>query len=297
MTFSIVVPTYNRPESLIACLESVLRQSVLPQELLIVDDGFLPDDLLAAKRADFARAGIIFRYYRKDQARERRGLAESKNIALRQATGDIVFFLDDDIVIYPDFCSLVMAEWEKMSGLPELIGVGGVIANSRLPHKLEGFYNQMFCLSSSLAWDITSVGFQTWNDRLPDIAKGHYAHGGLVSLRRSAARELNFSVFGGGRTGLEDVDFSWRAKLAGFYFIIQPAARADHNQASGTREGECLSGQKETRNRREMFRRQVDQNFLNRFLFAWSLFGWILRQFFAGHFIKGWGMLRGLFKA
>ena len=39
LTVSLVISTYNRPDALEACLESVRRQSVLPIEVIIADDG------------------------------------------------------------------------------------------------------------------------------------------------------------------------------------------------------------------------------------------------------------------
>lgn len=296
MTFSVAIPTYNRPEALVTCLRAVLAQSLLPQEILIIDDGSLDQGLVEAYRNEAERGGVFLTYYKKNQTTERRGLAESKNIALEKATGEIIFFLDDDIVIQTGFLATIMGDWQKRSADSKLIGIGGVIVNNRLVSRCEKIYHQIFGLSSNQAWDVTAVGFQVWNDQLKNVSDGYYAHGGLVSLRRLTARDLGFTVFSGGRTSLEDVDFCFRAKKTGFHFVIQPAAQADHNCSQETREGAYLSGQKESQNRIEIFNQQVQKNFKNRSLFFWSMFGWILRQFLAGHFAKGLGMLRGLIR-
>ena len=39
MTVSLIISTYNSPKALDLCLMSVLQQSVLPDEVLIADDG------------------------------------------------------------------------------------------------------------------------------------------------------------------------------------------------------------------------------------------------------------------
>ena len=36
---SVVIPAYNRKETIIRCLQSVLGQTVLPYEVIVVDDG------------------------------------------------------------------------------------------------------------------------------------------------------------------------------------------------------------------------------------------------------------------
>ena len=39
MTVSLIISTYNWPRALYLCLDSVMQQSVLPDEILIADDG------------------------------------------------------------------------------------------------------------------------------------------------------------------------------------------------------------------------------------------------------------------
>ena len=34
---TVIIPTKNRPQDIVTCLESVLAQSVLPQEVVIID--------------------------------------------------------------------------------------------------------------------------------------------------------------------------------------------------------------------------------------------------------------------
>lgn len=294
MNFSIVIPTYNRPEALGACLEAVLGQSLRPTELMVIDDGDLEETLITKYRDRAESVGTSFIYYKKNHSEERRGLSESKNIALSKCQAEFIVYLDDDIVIQSGFLTALFQIWEENYSDTELIGVGGVIRNNRSITKFEKIYNRLFGLGSNKDWDITAAGFQVWNDQIKSPSQGFYAHGGLVSLRRRLAHQLSFSVFEGGRTGLEDVDFCFRAKQAGFHFIIQPKAAADHNHSREARETEYLSGQKESRNRREIFKKSGRRNFSVRILFNWSLLGWILRQFLAGHFLKGLGMIRGL---
>jgi len=45
MNISVIVPTYNRPKALKLCLLSLSRQSVLPAEALIADDGSGPETI------------------------------------------------------------------------------------------------------------------------------------------------------------------------------------------------------------------------------------------------------------
>ena len=293
MHFSVLIPTYNRPADLLACIDSIAMQSELPTQCIILDDGELPEGELALVRKKLGP--IALTYYRKNHERERRGLSESKNIGLTLAQEDIVFIFDDDIVLEQDFFSSVMEVWTTLDE-ERLMGVGGIITNLRGRSGLEKLYNAVFLLTARSTWDITPVGFQVWDEVMESREEGYYVHGGLSSLRKSRAARFPFNTFKGGRTALEDVDFCMRAKHAGYHFYMEPRARAVHNTSSQSREGHFDSGVKESANRKEIFRNNAKQCVLHRLWFGWSSFGWILRQFLAGNFHKGTGMLVGLVK-
>lgn len=293
MNFCLAIATYNRPLELDRCLVSVFGQSILPSRLLIVDDGNLSQEEQEKIKSNCQLKNIVFKYYNKDNLKYRRGLSESKNLALELADEEIIFFLDDDIVLRPEFFKSVMIRWQENKNDKNLIGIGGVINNSRRIGRLEKIYNIIFGLSSSLSWDINNRAFQVWDDYINKLSRGYYAHGGLLSLRKELAKKLGFAVFAGGRTALEDVDFSWRAKRAGKYFLIEPGARADHEHAKTSRESQYLSGQKEGRNRCLIYYQNGPGTVGESLAFAWSHLGWIGKQLLAGHLAKGAGMIRG----
>lgn len=293
MDFSVLIPTYNRPVDLLACVASIARQEPAPAQCVVVDDGQLNEVELERVRSALGRTQLS--YYRKNHARERRGLSESKNIGLARATHDIVFVFDDDIVLEDGFFGPIMRAWAELDD-GQLMGVGGIISNLRPRSKLEKLYNAIFLLDAPAAWDITPVGFQVWDEALESRQKGYYVHGGLSSVRRSRALRFPFNTFKGGRTALEDVDFCLRAKNAGYHFYVEPRARAFHKESAVSREGMYESGVKESSNRKEIFRGAGNRSIRHICWFWWSSAGWTLRQFLAGNFHKGAGMLVGLFR-
>ena len=185
-----------------------------------------------------------------------------------------------------------MKIWAEKTGDEKLIGVGGIIKNHRARSGLEKFFHAFFGLASKYAWDVNAVAFQVWDEDIKQATEGYYAHGGVCSYRLSLARSLKFSTFSGGRTALEDVDFCLRAKVAGYHFIIEPAARLGHFPSLAAREKMFLMGQKESHNRWLIFRSLNKKPSLYlRAWFAWANLGWILRQFLSGNFRKGLGMI------
>ncbi len=103
--FSVVVPTYNRPQQLANCLKA-LTQLDYPAsrlEIIVVDDGSATslDSTVApfqlADKADHSAASIVL--LRQDNA----GPAAARNAGARRAKGDYIAFTDDDCMPNPDW--------------------------------------------------------------------------------------------------------------------------------------------------------------------------------------------------
>ncbi len=59
-----------------------------------------------------------------------RGLAAARNRAMEMAAGDIWLFLDDDVVLEPDYLAALLRAY---AAHPEAAGISGVITNYRRP--------------------------------------------------------------------------------------------------------------------------------------------------------------------
>ena len=92
---SVVIPTYNRAEKLVRALKSVLTQSVLPLEIIIIDDASTD----GTAQIDFAAMSARIRYFRGEA---NLGGAVSRNKGIECAVGNWIAFLDSDDVWLPD---------------------------------------------------------------------------------------------------------------------------------------------------------------------------------------------------
>jgi GT2 family glycosyltransferase/glycosyltransferase involved in cell wall biosynthesis len=90
---SVVIPTYNRREILLKCLDALARQSVLASEfeVIVVDDGSTDgtEAALAGRRFPFA-----LDYHRQTN----QGPGEARNVGITKARGELVLFIGDDII-------------------------------------------------------------------------------------------------------------------------------------------------------------------------------------------------------
>lgn len=87
MSFSVILPTYNRDASLLPALESVLEQSRPADEIIVVDDGSDTDP--SGILAPYMDRIVFFR-------QPNGGVARARNAAAARATGDWLAFQDSD---------------------------------------------------------------------------------------------------------------------------------------------------------------------------------------------------------
>jgi len=295
MNFSVAIPTYNRKNNLEELINSILNQTILPSEVIVVDDGNLHSDFIHRINYKLDTRNIRLIYYKKNHKKEKRGTSQSRNIAFEISKNEIVFILDDDLLLDSDFFEEILKVWEQEWNNHRLIGIGGVIKNNRKISKIENFFNHVLFLTSEYNWDVTNIGFQIWDDWINKTEIGYYVHGGVCSYRKNLVQKIGgFTVFEDGRVALEDVDFSLRAKKEKYYFVIVPSARVYHKKSKTSRENDFTTGFKEGYNRKIIFKRNCEINLKNYLWFTWANSGWILRQFLSGHFSRGLGMIKGI---
>jgi len=288
----VTIPTYNRPNDLRELLKSILKQNILPKEIIIVDDGDLGNIFISEIEHIFGNKGVKIIYYQKDHRKEARGAGVSRNIGMDISRENIVFILEDDSVLEDNFFVYIMNIWGENKS-DRLLGVGGIMKNTRKNTILEKFYYNLFGMSSKHSWDITDVGFQVWDEFIKEKEKGYYVTGGVCAYNKKFTRDLTFRSLSPGQTYLEDVDFCLRAKKKGLHFIIEPKAKFIHNQSKASRDKSYFSAFKASYNRKIMFQNEIKKTTLNYVWFYWSCFGWSLRQLLAGHFVKFLGEMAG----
>lgn len=100
MRCSLIVTTYNWPEALAASLHSAFRQVVLPDEIIVADDGSGPATReLIAGLATKSPVPLIHSWQEDLGFRA----AMSRNRAIARARGDYLVMIDGDMVLDPHF--------------------------------------------------------------------------------------------------------------------------------------------------------------------------------------------------
>lgn len=98
---SIIVPVYNVEKYLDRCISSILQQSFLDYECLLIDDGSSDNSGLICDK--WKTLDIRIKVYHKQNG----GLSDARNFGLKKCTGDYVTFIDSDDWVFPDYLEIL----------------------------------------------------------------------------------------------------------------------------------------------------------------------------------------------
>lgn len=128
MFISVVIPTYNRRDILEKCLRSLDCQNACSDideyEVVVVDDGSTDGtpDWLRSSAGAFSRVRLI--------EQSHGGPAEGRNRGVADARGDVIVFIDSDLVVTPTFLAshaqALARQWQR-SGTRLCFTYGAVI--------------------------------------------------------------------------------------------------------------------------------------------------------------------------
>ena len=134
-TLSIVIPNYNHGQYLPAAVNAILKQSVQPAEVVIIDDGSTDNSVQIVEQ--LAAKHSVIRFYRNEQ---NRGAVFTLNRGIDLATGDYIFLSSADDEVMPGFLekslrvlaqypqaglSCTIGDWREVAtGLNWHVGVG-----------------------------------------------------------------------------------------------------------------------------------------------------------------------------
>jgi len=115
MKVSVIVPTWNRVALLTQCLKSIERQSVKPDEVIVV----FRDIDLDTEKFLAAHVTTLKLIYKKISVS---GVIHAENLGIRSSTGDILFFIDDDGEAPVNWISTIVDHFKTDANI---LGVGG----------------------------------------------------------------------------------------------------------------------------------------------------------------------------
>lgn len=98
MKVSIIITTYNRPENLKRVIHGYLHQTLLPDEIIIADDGSTEETSIMVKKIQKKATVRVLHVWHEDKGFR---AAQIRNKAVVQSQGEYLILCDDDTIPAP----------------------------------------------------------------------------------------------------------------------------------------------------------------------------------------------------
>ena len=218
--FSAVIPTRNRHKDLAKAVTSICYQTQPPDELIIVDQSAGEESRILVEKQMLKFENIKLIYVHDPLIL---GLVDAKRVATERAGGDIICFLEDDVILEADFIEQIENGFVVK---PEMLGCCGIITN---PPNQTVMYEILFQLFHRGIFKDIRVGlYGRYSERGNNLIASEVISGGLSAWRKDVFKVVPFDVLNGFHM-FEDIDFSTRVvRQFGKRLFINPNARLAH---------------------------------------------------------------------
>ena len=200
MHVSIIVPVYNSAHTLGECLAALKASASANTEIIAVDDASTDDSPLIA-----AQAGVTVLRLSKNS-----GPAAARNFGARHARGEIIFFVDADVVLAPGALKRARKVFQEQPDVAAVFGsydtqpkAAGMV--SRYRNLLHHFVHQNGDSEASTFW------------------------AGCGAIRRSVFERVGgFDEKRFPRPSIEDIELGYRLCRAGFRILLDKSLQGTH---------------------------------------------------------------------
>ena len=123
VSFSIILPSFNRAHTLTRAIESVRNQSIQSWELIIIDDGSTDSTAHLVHRAMAEDHRIHY------LLQENQGVSAARNYGMSQARGEYLAFLDSDDTLDANHLQVRLTAFREQAGIDFIYGGAKIIGN------------------------------------------------------------------------------------------------------------------------------------------------------------------------
>lgn len=219
---SIIIPSYtmDRFQDITELLDSIHEQTYNDIEVIVVTERSqeLKKSIKSyIQRKRYSSVKVLFN-------EGERGVSPARNLGIGQATGEIIAFIDDDAILFPDWAEKTVIAYGVDSSI---VGLTGPILPLWENESMNWFPREFYWIFSCTYWDWTA----------PTEVRNGY--GTNMSFRRDVFDicglfKTNLGIKGYGKGGWqgiggEEVDFSLRVKnQTGKRIVYHPGIRVKH---------------------------------------------------------------------
>ena len=212
---SVIIPTHNRKEKLKRLIKSIKKSEYSNIEIIVIDDASA-DGTYGEMKKRFPEVKII-------RNKEKRLVATSRNIGIRNSNGKFIFFIDDDNVIDKP-CINKLVKTFLSDGK---VGVAAPIMYYCNPHKMvwcAGVRRSMITSKTTLIGN-GKIDQGQFNDVLDsdDFPNAFMVRSEITKAEGILFDEKNFPWM------YEEADFCYRIRKNGWKVVLVPTAKIWHD--------------------------------------------------------------------
>ena len=218
-TISVIIPTLNRPDDMARLLPTILAQTLLPNELIIVDQSVNDATKNIVTPLSETKKEIKLNYIHDSSFN---GLVKAKEIGARVANGDIVCFLDDDTTLDIDYFNAIK---QGFIDNKKMLGCSSMINNSIKKSLLYLYAHRFF--HQGIFYDPRPMILANLAKNSPALINCDLLSGGASCWKKEVLSNIPFDK--NGIHTFEDSDYSSRAvDQYGHHFYLNNKAKIQH---------------------------------------------------------------------
>ncbi len=211
ISFSIIVPVYNRPDEIVELLESLKAQTFKDFEVIVVEDG---SSVLSEKVCSAYMGPLNLKYFYKENT----GPGPSRNYGMQRAAGNYFIILDSDVVLPLNYMQIVhdtlRKDYTDVYGGPD--------------EASQNFSPVQKAINYAMTSWLTTGGIRGKGDKLEKFHPRSFNMGLSKEVFEQTGGFANL------RYG-EDIDLSIRMMKAGFKTRLIPEAFVYHKRRNNCR--------------------------------------------------------------
>lgn len=212
MNISVIISTKDREKKLVSCLESILKNTTFPLEIVILDQSTTEE---TEKKIKNLRLPSLIKYYRMQV----RNLSLGRNFGINHANGDVLVFADDDCLVDKHWLERISESFKRNK---EIVGLFGKVMSYKPSQNREKYCPCTFLKKKKML--ITK----------PCVHSENIGFGNNMAFRRKIFKRVGgFKEWLGiGSIGksAEDAEFALRVLLNGYRLLYNPKVKVYHNR-------------------------------------------------------------------
>ena len=290
---SVIIPTKDRVSEVINCVRSILDQTMIPDEIIVVN-GSRTDQLRPALEGCFGRTKQI-RYIHTEP-----GLTRQRNVGIRNSSGGIIIFFDDDLLVDRNYVQEIFRVFSMDAGHK----VGGVTGNVEVSYpEIQQLYDrrifrvlhQLFAIFFFLQrrgdGRFLPSGLCTIVNDPGRFAYVEYVSGCNMAFRREVFDEFLFDENIYSYMRGEDEDFGYRLSRK-YRIVYTPYAKVKNNEVRFSKV-RYENIRNRIKNHFYLFRKNMPQTFTNKLAFILSVVGSFFMEVAIGITVRSSEGVRG----